>query len=78
LALSTGAPGNWPSAGAAAGEGRVASPGVNGSGIVRAGQRRSREGVLGAVTAGGNDDDAGLDRGPDKNRELDVSIQPAE
>jgi len=51
---------------------------VNGSGIVRAGQRRSRQGVLGAVTAGGNDDDAGLDRGPDKNRELDVCIQPAE
>ena len=73
-----GASGNWQSPGAAAGAGRVVSAGVNESGIVPAGQRRSREGVPSAATAGGDDDDAGLDGGPVANGELDACIQPAE
>ena len=40
---------------------------MEGSGIGPAGQRRCREGGLGEAAAEGNDDDAGLDRGPVTN-----------
>jgi len=74
--LRSGTAGGGGSASGAAGAGVFAKTQLEGAGIGGAPEGRSGEGGAGAAIAGGDDNDAALDRRPAANGELDLCLQP--